>query len=112
MEEALAANPDVKLVYCHNDAMALGAMKTLKAAGRNDVLIVGVDGQRQAYEEILKEKQYLATVINNSYEIASKAIEIMVDILDGKTVPEKVITGTILVTKDNVADYYDPDAIF
>jgi len=112
MEEALAANPDVKLVYCHNDAMALGAMKTLKAAGRNDVLIVGVDGQRQAYEEILKEKQYLATVINNSYEIASKAIEIMVDILDGKTVPEKVITGTILVTKDNVADCYDPDAIF
>ena len=112
MEEALAANPDVKLVYCHNDAMALGALKTLKAAGRKDVFIVGVDGQRQAYEEIRKDGQYLATVINNSYEIATRAVEIMVDVLDGKKVPEKTITGTILVTKDNVDKYYDPDSIF
>ncbi|MCR4426396.1 MAG: substrate-binding domain-containing protein [Firmicutes bacterium] len=112
MEEALAANPDVKLVYCHNDAMALGAMKTLKAAGRTDVLIVGIDGQRQAYEEIKKGGPYLATVINNSYEIASRAVEIMVDILDGKKVPEKTITGTILVTKENVDKYYDPDSVF
>lgn len=112
MEEALAANPDVKLVYCHNDAMALGALKTLKAAGRKDVFIVGVDGQRQAYEEIMRGSQYLATVINNSYEIASRAVEIMVDALDGKKVEPRTITGTILVTKDNVAKYYDSDSIF
>lgn len=112
MEEALAAHSDVNLVYCHNDAMALGALRTLKAAGRTDVYVVGVDGQKQAYEEILKEEQYLATVINNSYEIAAKAIENMVDILDGKKVSEKIITGTILVTKDNVKKYYDPDSIF
>ena len=36
----------------------------------------------------------------------------MVDVLDGKKVSEKTITGTILVTKDNVDKYYDPDSIF
>lgn len=112
MEEALAANPGVNLVYAHNDAMALGALKALRAAGRTDVYVVGVDGQRQAYEEILKGGQYIGTVINNSYEIATKAVDLMVDILDGKKVPDKIITGTILVTKDNVKKYYDPDSIF
>ncbi len=112
MEEALAAHPDVNLVYTHNDAMGLGALKTLRAAGRKDVLVVGIDGQRQAYEEILKGGQFIGTVINNSYEIATKAMEMMVDHLDGKTHPERVITGTILVTKENVEKYYDPESIF
>lgn len=112
MEEALAANPDVSLVYCHNDAMALGAQRALKAAGKTKVKIVGVDGQKQAYEEIIKGGQYQATVINNSYEIASKAVENMVNLLDGKSVTAKTITGTILVTKDNVKKYYNPDSIF
>ncbi|MGE5550050.1 MAG: substrate-binding domain-containing protein [Bacteroidota bacterium] len=112
MESVLAANPDVNLVYCHNDAMALGAQRTLNANGRSDVKIVAVDGQKQAYEQIMKGDQYLATVINNSYEIATKAMEVMVSILDGKEYPKKTITGTILVTDENVKQYYDEDAIF
>lgn len=112
MEDVLAANPDVNLVYCHNDAMALGAQRTLRANGRTDVKVVAVDGQKQAYEEIMRGDQYLATVINNSYEIATKAMEVMVDILDGKAYPKRTITGTILVTDENVKQYYDQDAIF
>lgn len=45
MENLLAANPDINMVYTINEPAASGAYEALKAIGReNDVLIVSVDG--------------------------------------------------------------------
>jgi fructose transport system substrate-binding protein len=45
MENILAANPDVNVVYAINEPAAAGGYEALKAVGReNDVLIVAVDG--------------------------------------------------------------------
>ncbi len=42
MESILQANPDITGVISGNDTMALGAEAALKAAGRNDVVVVGL----------------------------------------------------------------------
>jgi ribose transport system substrate-binding protein len=115
MEEAIAAFGDqIDLVYCANDSMALGALEALGEAGMTDVLVAGIDGQKEAYVEILKGGQYKSTVINNSSEITEKAVNLLMDYLEKGTEPEvrDVITGTILVTNDNVEEYYDPDSVF
>lgn len=39
MQDLLQANADVKVVYAHNDDMALGALQVLKENNRNDVLV-------------------------------------------------------------------------
>lgn len=45
MENLLAANPDINMVYTINEPAASGAYEALKAIGReDDVLIVSVDG--------------------------------------------------------------------
>ncbi|TNF21964.1 MAG: sugar ABC transporter substrate-binding protein [Rhodobacteraceae bacterium] len=45
MENLLAANPDINLVYTINEPAASGAYEALKAIGREDeVLIVSIDG--------------------------------------------------------------------
>ena len=45
MENLLAVNPDINVVYTINEPAAAGAYQALKAMGReNDVLIVSVDG--------------------------------------------------------------------
>ncbi|SHE87699.1 mannose-binding protein /fructose-binding protein /ribose-binding protein [Loktanella atrilutea] len=45
MENLLAVNPDINVVYTINEPAAAGAYEALKAVGReNDVLIVSVDG--------------------------------------------------------------------
>ncbi len=45
MENLLAVDPDINVVYTINEPAAAGAYEALKAAGReNDVLIVSVDG--------------------------------------------------------------------
>lgn len=119
MEDAIAAYGDkINLVYAHNDAMALGALDALRAAGMTNVPVCGVDGQKEAYLEIMKGEQYKSTVINNPSEITAKAFDILMEYLHTGKLPEgisegdKVITGTIPVTKDNVEQYYDPASIF
>jgi ribose transport system substrate-binding protein len=115
MEEAIAAfGSKIDLVYCANDSMALGAQAALANAHLDKVMICGVDGQKEAYAEILKGGQYKSTVINNSWEITQKAVNILMDYLTKKQMPaeKNVITGTILVTPDNVKQYYDKNAVF
>jgi len=77
-------------------------------------MICGIDGQKEAYEEIMKGGQYKSTVINNSWEITQKAVNILMDYLTKGIEPKdkQVITGTILVTADNVKNYYNKDSVF
>lgn len=45
MEEALLLNPEIDLVFAHNDRMAKGAYKVVKAKGREkEITFVGIDG--------------------------------------------------------------------
>lgn len=116
MEEAIAAFKDeIDLVYCANDSMALGALEALRQAKMTDVIVCGIDGQKEAYVEIMKEGgQYKSTVINNPTEITIKAVNLLMDYLEKGTEPAErdVITGTILVTPENVKDYYDQNSVF
>ncbi len=115
MEEAIAAFGDkIDLVYCANDSMALGALEALRQADMTDVMVCGIDGQKEAYAEIMKGGQYKSSVINNSWDITTQAVNLLIDYLQTRKEPKErnVITGTILVTKDNVSKYYNPDAIF
>ena len=53
IESILQANPDTKGVISGNDTMAMGAWAALEAAGRNDVIIVGLDGSNDVRDSIL-----------------------------------------------------------
>jgi ribose transport system substrate-binding protein len=115
MEEAIAAfGNKIDLVYCANDSMALGAQAALANAKMTKVMICGIDGQKEAYAEIMKGGAYKSTVINNSWDITQQAVHILMDYITKKTEPKErnVITGTILVTKDNVKQYYKQDSVF
>ncbi|MFR5913871.1 MAG: substrate-binding domain-containing protein [Blautia wexlerae] len=46
---------DVEVVFCNNDAMALGALQSIEAAGRtvgDDIYLVGVDALSEALEDV------------------------------------------------------------
>ncbi len=104
----------IDLVYALNDSMALGALKALREAGLNRVMVVGIDGQKEAYQEIAKGGQFKATVVNNPEEITRKAVELLLDYLASGKPPTRatVITGTTLVTSENVAQHLDPGSEF
>lgn len=43
MDSILRQHPDLKLVYAHNDLMAIGASEVLKEMGRRDIIVLGTD---------------------------------------------------------------------
>ncbi|MEI7432066.1 MAG: substrate-binding domain-containing protein [Betaproteobacteria bacterium] len=104
----------IDLVYALNDAMGLGALKALRKSGLTQVKVVGIDGQKQAYVEIAKGGQYKSTVINNPTEITSKAFELLIDYINtGKwNATQSLITGTVLVTDQNVSKMIVKDSGF
>lgn len=75
MEAILQANQDIKGVISGNDTMALGAEAALKAAGRNDVIVVGFDGSDYVRDSILKKSNIKATVLQPGWAQAQMAVE-------------------------------------
>ncbi len=56
MESFLKAHEKIDIVLCHNDNMALGAIEAIKAAGKvpgKDIIIVGCDAVKQAFDAIV-----------------------------------------------------------
>lgn len=102
---------DINCIVAQSDAMALGAVEAVKAAGRSldDFYILGVDGTAAALESIQKGEMKM-TAYNDLYQNGVFSIQQAIDLLNN---PEKYAeTKTfsigdmfIVLTKDNVDEY-------
>lgn len=116
MEDILVAHPDVNVVLSENDSMLLGARNALRAAGMEDqvLLVAAADGQKEALE-LIAEGEYGATGLNNPAIIATTAVDIAEQAIEG-SLPEDIASVTYtepaVITRENVEQYYDPDAAF
>lgn len=111
-QDLLQANPDVNLVYAHNDDMALGALQVLdqnKLAGK--VKIVGVDGLMEAIKTITAGK-YDATVLNDPQLLGKTVVDTALGVLEGKTYDPFIDAGTTLINKDNAASFINDKLTF
>lgn len=100
----------VEVVFCNNDAMALGALEAIKTAGRTvgkDIYLVGVDALDDALDKI-QAGEMTGTVLNDADAQATKAVEVMEALLGGKTYTadeQQIYVDYVKVTPDNVADF-------
>ena len=112
MEDILVAFPDLDLLVAENDAMGMGALKTIQEAGKSgDILVVGYDGQKEAYE-LIKEGQMGATALNSPEALARLVVESVVKYLNGAPLNRIIYTPAVLITKENVDQYYNAEALF
>ncbi|WP_106746455.1 sugar ABC transporter substrate-binding protein [Yoonia maritima] len=109
MENLLAVNPSVNVVYTINEPAAAGAYEALKSFGReDDVLIVSVDGGCPGVQNVA-DGVIGATSQQYPLLMASKGIEAIVAYAADGTLPENTPgknffdTGVALVT-DQPAD--------
>jgi len=114
MEDIIVAHPEINVMLAENDSMALGAIEAIKEADREDDILVlaCADGQKEALA-LIKEGKYGATGMNNPVLIARTAIDIGLRYMKGERgFPQKSYTPAVCITKENVDEYYDPEAIF
>jgi ABC-type sugar transport system substrate-binding protein len=99
--DILRAHPQVKGFFAANDTMALGIAQALQNAGKKDVIVIGVDGAKDA-EEAIKKGTMTATVAQFPYAVGSLGVEACVAAAQGKDVPARVESPLSVVTQDNV----------
>src|SRR6056297_1488581 len=109
MENCLAANPDINVVYTINEPTAFGAAVALEAAGKTvgeDVIIVSVDGGLAGVQAV-QDGTIQATSQQYPLLMASLGVEAIKSIADGGAPPENTSangeffdTGVVLCTDD------------
>ena len=108
MESILQAHPNIKAVFCGNDAMAMGAYQALASAGKDkQVKVFGFDGADDVVK-MIAEGKIAATGMQFPKVMARKSAEFADEYLKGnRDFPQKVPVPVELVTQENVAKYGD-----
>jgi ribose transport system substrate-binding protein len=104
----LKSNPDVAVVYAHNDPMAEGAYLAAKAAGKQSgIKFIGIDGLPipSGGLKAVEAGRLTATFIypTAGKEAADAAKKILIDC---QQVPKTQTLKTQLITKENAAEVY------
>lgn len=105
MENILQAQggKNIDAVFCVTDDMAQGAMTAIKAAGfrpGQDILVLGIDGTKAAFESV-EDGNQLASCTCSPY-FGPIVVDTITKIMNGETVPDHIINQDVLYTKDNV----------
>lgn len=108
MESVLQGHPNLKAVFCGNDAMAMGAYQALVAAGKEEqVKVFGFDGADDVVR-LIAENKIEATGMQFPKTMARQAAEFADQYIKGKRdFAQKIPVAVELVTAENVSRYAD-----
>ena len=113
MESILMANPtsdDVNAVFATFDGAAVAAASAVREAGRaGEFVIVGIDGDPQAYEEMVKaDSPMVATVAQQPWLMAETLVKQVFTLLMGDTLPSAhTYIASTLVMKEGLPPQCD-----
>ena len=110
MTEILRAQPEIDVVYGHNDPMAVGAYLAAKELGRDEAMIfVGVDGLggpaggiRKVMDGVLAATFIYPLCVDKAMEVGNRIMR------EPDFVPEKeYVMESTMITADNAAEWYE-----
>ncbi len=106
---ALGAHPETEVVFCNNDAMALGALQAIQAAGRKvgeDIYLVGVDALTEACEFVISGEM-TGTVFNDHIAQSHGAADAAVNYITGAGNEHYIGCDYVKVTSENAQAILD-----
>lgn len=100
---------DIEVVFCNNDAMALGALQAIEAAGRTvgtDIYLVGVDALSEALEDVIAGTM-TGTVFNDHFSQSHSAADAAIRFLKGEGNEYYIGCDYVKATQDNAQEILD-----
>lgn len=91
-------------IICDNDDMAIAARLACIEAGREDILVIGVDGIQSALQ-MIKSGELDGSVFQDGNGQGKKAVELATDIAKGLEVEKENWIDFIMVTEENVDQF-------
>lgn len=105
MQNQLGANPDLKAVFVAWDPGAVAALSVIKQAGKlKDITLVGFDALPVALSAIAAGEMS-ATIRQDPKAMGKESINLILDVIQGKSVPKYTPIAGILIDKNNIAQY-------
>jgi simple sugar transport system substrate-binding protein len=104
-EALLKSNPDVDLIYAHNDDMGLGAIEAIEAAGMvpgEDIKIVTVDAVKDGMQALADGK--INFIVECSPLLGKQLIEIIEQINEGEEPQKRIITEETTFTQEEAIE--------
>lgn len=92
-EALLKSNPDVDLIFAHNDDMALGAIEAIEAAGLTpgkDIEIVSIDAVHDGMQALADGK--INYIVECSPLLGGQLVDVIKTLNDGGSVDKRIIT--------------------
>ncbi|OOH87701.1 D-ribose ABC transporter substrate-binding protein RbsB [Pasteurellaceae bacterium 15-036681] len=97
MENLLASHGAAKAVFAQNDEMALGALRAIKAANK-DILVVGFDGTDDAVKAV-EGGRLAATIAQQPEKIGELGVETAEKVLKGEKVEAQIPVPLKVISK-------------
>lgn len=97
MENIIQATPSFEAVFAHNDEMALGALKALKTANKN-VVVVGFDGGDDAVKAV-NAGEMAATIAQQPDLMGSLGVDNAVKVIKGESVAKSIPVDLKVIKK-------------
>ena len=94
MEAFLKADPSINVLYAHNDDMAIGAIQAIEAAGKKpgkDIIVIGVDGVKGAFEAMMAGKMNVTVECNPM--LGPQVVEVAKKLVAGEPVEKKTLSN-------------------
>ena len=95
---------ELNAVICDNDDMSSAVQTAMNAAGREDIVCIGVDGNVGPMT-MVRDGELLATIFQDGAGQVTKGIELGMQVLKGQEVPKETMIPFVLITIDNVGEY-------
>jgi ribose transport system substrate-binding protein len=94
-------HPEIGLVFCANDMMALGVVEYLQKTGRTDVLVAGYDALDEAVLAV-REGKLAVTVDQQPAQQGFLGVEYALKVLNGEAVPVETILDVVVVDLESL----------
>jgi ribose transport system substrate-binding protein len=95
------AHPDVRLVFCANDMMALGVIQYLKETDKRDVLVAGFD-DLDDMKDAIRDGWAVVTIDQQAYIQGYTGIVTAVGMLEGRSTEPETFIDAKVITAGNV----------
>lgn len=103
-EDALTADDDLAGFFCINDMGALGCVQAAAAAGKEDLVIYGVDGNPD-FMGYVADGSATASAAQQPSVIGASAVETAIAVLNGEEVEHDQVVDVELITGENIGDF-------
>lgn len=96
-EKILKKTPDIKLIFCANDMMALGVLNYLNKSGKKDIIVGGYDAIPEALDAV--KKGTLAVTVNQQADLQGYAgVSSAVKLINKESVEKEVLVDVKIIT--------------